>query len=87
VQEQPTELGDFSAGSHWAVAAAYQLVTPKYSGFHFVCCLQLRVEPHPASRPCYLAPQVYPVAAPVALAGALFSYMVTRTMTADPDTK
>jgi hypothetical protein len=31
--------------------------------------------------------EVYPVAAPVALAGALFSYMVTRTMTADPDTK
>ncbi|KAF6255047.1 hypothetical protein COO60DRAFT_1641835 [Scenedesmus sp. NREL 46B-D3] len=31
--------------------------------------------------------EVYPVAAPVAVAGALFAYMVTRTITADPDTR
>lgn len=31
--------------------------------------------------------EVYPVAAPVALAGALFSYMLTRTIVSDPDTR
>lgn len=31
--------------------------------------------------------EVYPVAAPVALVGALFSYMFTRTLVSDPDTR
>jgi len=31
--------------------------------------------------------EVYPVAAPVALAAGLFTYMVTRTIVSDPDTK
>ncbi len=31
--------------------------------------------------------QVYPVGAVVGLAGGLFTYMLTRTILADPDTK
>jgi len=31
--------------------------------------------------------EVYPVAAPVALAAGLFTYMVTRVIVSDPDTK
>jgi hypothetical protein len=31
--------------------------------------------------------EVYPVIAPVVLAGGLFSYMMTRTFVSDPDTK
>lgn len=31
--------------------------------------------------------EVYPVAAPVAAVAGLFTYMLTRTITADPDTR
>jgi hypothetical protein len=31
--------------------------------------------------------EVYPVAAPVALAAGLFTYMLTRTIVSDPDTR
>jgi len=31
--------------------------------------------------------EVYPVAAPVVLAAGLFTYMVTRTIVSDPDTR
>lgn len=51
------------------------------ASLHFLSLLSdLQINPGGWFVPVSLSVQVYPVAAPVAVAAALFSYMITRTI-------